>query len=52
MEEDETRVDGVRRATRKRAGTSISDIDSSLEDRRRRPMTRWTPTDAFSNTVS
>ena len=50
--EVEDEIDGVRRATRKRVGTSISDIDSSLEDRRRRPMTRWTPTVAFSNTVS
>jgi hypothetical protein len=27
-------------------------VDSWLDGRRTRPMTRWTPTEAFSNTVS
>src|SRR3954452_22336967 len=36
---------------RGRAGRGIAIIES-IEVRRRRPRTRWTPTDALSNTVS
>jgi hypothetical protein len=37
--------------TRGRLRVGIAVIES-IEVRRTRPMTRWTPTDAFSNTVS
>jgi hypothetical protein len=42
----DTRVD-----TRGRLGIVISVIEA-IEVRRTRPRTRWTPTDALSNTVS
>ena len=41
-----------RAATRLRVWSTVAGSASRSRGRRRRPMTRWTPTDAFSNTVS
>jgi hypothetical protein len=48
---DAIRIRCDRGVTRGRLGKVIAGIESN-EVRRSRPRTRWTPTDALSNTVS